>query len=649
MKTDRKQTRRWLVVIFTLIVAGLAVGLPFVLDFREQELELETTGVVASTRDTHIVTGVTDLVPLAGARLVSGTLTIVSPDKQKLSGTRAMGLLKGGLADLALNQAEVRVGEPLTLLETRGGSTEPGQEAPIIAALTQGRFSNLRLSNSTFVIVLPNGSEERLEKVKAVFARVGRTAIRGHGRGKWRGQRIQFNLKSDGRRSQVKDGGIPFEFDMSGRLVSISLKGTMSARGGLRFDGHAELRTSDLRRLALSLGAHWPGRLGGRALAVRGPFSWTGDVAAFSKATVAIDANEGGGAISLNTGGTKPLITGTLAFDDFNMAAYLGLRQPGGSDLTRFLDGSYLREWLQRLGAVWTLPLAHQVDADFRLSAKKIQWDASKIGPAAMTVALKNGKLSAHLAEVLFDGGAGSGQIAIDFNGLVPQWTLRGRLKSAPAGQLSEALFGKQYLVGSATLAADLLAQGHSGREILDTLSGSIEAEMAAGGLLKLNLHALEGVPLAAKSSSAAAGNGDTALAGFVAIGNGTTKIDQLQATILLHNGRAEVTAAKAFYADGSRVAKLKGRLEPTAGKLAFTAILRPQPEAVRPNAKPASAVQTGKRGDAAVKGRVFTWLGGWDSPEITVHEHSGSADSFDKLLRLPKAKSERPWGMSPG
>jgi hypothetical protein len=624
MKSDQKHRRRWLTAMLAILFTGLA-AIPLVLNIGSREIEFEGAGVIANTLDTHIVTAPAVLEPIARMTLMSGTLKVAARDTQQSAGNRALRLLEGGLADLILRRAELRFGDA----QVAAMPAEVGPEAPAMGALQSGRFANLHVEDSTIIVILPHGASERLERVKGSFARVGRKAIRGTGTGVWRGQKVRFSIKSDGQ-PQAKVAGIPIEIEVAGKLLTLSFAGTLNAEGGLKLDGQGELRTPNLRRLAVALGANWPGGLGGRAFAVRGPLTWAGQVAAFPKATVAIDANEATGAVSINSGRGKVVFAGTLAFDEFDLAAYVGAAAES-SVAPDAGTGVMLPAWVNRLSEMWTVPMVHQIDADFRISARKVKWRSAELGPAALAVALKAGKVSVHVAELLFEGGTGAGQISIDFNGYLPQMTLRGRLAHAPIGQLSDVLFGGRYLSGTATVTADLLASGYSMQELLAGLSGTIEADMPTGAMVKLNLHAVEAMPIVA------ANEGERANLIAAAVRGSTTPIDQLTAAILLNNGTMEVRSATALYDKRARVAKVAGRLELANNAVSFRAMLRPRtPEERAADGPPKNQTVPMPEVDA-VSGRLIVGQGGWQAPDVTLSDHNNAPTVLDRMIVTPR------------
>ena len=56
---------------------------------------------------------------------------------------------------------------------------------------------------------------------------------------------------------------------------------------------------------------------------VKGTLDWGAGVLTFSRATIAMDGNEGTGALALDTTKAIPSFDGTLAFDTLDLSRYL--------------------------------------------------------------------------------------------------------------------------------------------------------------------------------------------------------------------------------------------------------------------------------------------------------------------------------------
>jgi AsmA family len=620
MLRGQMKSRHFVVAFLALVFGCLAVGIPLVLNVG-QEFEFERAELVAGTRDTYTITRPIPLVASVGAVVAGGQLSAEVPRNKPMKSQRALQMLKRGLADLVIDRGVLRLGDE----EGPRDSASAEHPSPTVTALIKGKFLGLKLVRSTVMVALPGGGSERFSKVNANFARIGRTAIRGTGEAIWRGQKIKFALRSDGNPT-VK--GLPFEIAFGGKLVAFKLSGAASSDKGLRIKGDSEIKIPDLRRLSRALGAHWPGHLNLHDVTVSGPMVWSGPVLSFPKAKVGFGKNEGNGVLSVNTASGKAVLSGTLAFDDFDLGACFGPVEISGGGYSTAL----VSKWVQRLAGAWSIPMARNVDADLRVSAKRVRVGPTSIGSAATAITLKSGKVSVNLAELAFEGGSGTGQLSIDFNGLVPQLALRGRVTTAPLEQLSKALVGVSYLRGSGTFTADLIAYGDTLKHMLANVSGTIDAEMPDGGTVSLDLMALK-----REQENEIARQ---PLSGRVLMERALrrpTRLDHASASFLLSGGRIRTNHARAQFA--AHVAHMAGQFDTKLQQMEFKILVARRPKSATAShgvikgpktPRPAASAALGITGDLLVA------RGSWDAPHLQVsRHHAATFGQLDTLLRL--------------
>lgn len=620
MLRGQTKSQHFVVAFLALVFGCLTVGIPLVLNVGQQ-FEFERADLVAGTRDTYTIARPIPLVSSLGAVVAGGQLSVEVPRKKPITSQRVRQMLKRGLADLVIDRGVFRLGEPSGL-----PAGEPTvHPSPSVTALVSGKFLGLKLVRSTVVITLPGGSRERFSNVQADFVRVGRTAMRGKGQAYWRGQRIKFALRSDG---SATVNGMPFEAALGGQLFAFKLVGTALSQQGLRIKGDSEIKIPDLRRLSRALGGHWPGHLNLRNVSVTGPISWAGPVLAFPKAKVEFDKNEGNGVLSINTAGGKAVLSGTLAFDDFDLTTCFGPVEPA----RRGYSSALVSQWVQRLAGAWSLPIARYVDADLRVSAKKVRFGPTSIGSAATAIALKNGKVSVNLAELAFDGGSGTGQLSIDFNGLVPQLALRGRLKNAPLGQLSRSLLGTSYLRGNGTFTADLIAYGDTLKQMLANVSGTIDAEMPEGGTVSLDLMAFNQQRLAQEQRQP--------------VGRQTlieqamrrpTQLDYVSASFLLSGGRIHTSQAQAQF--DAHIAHMAGQFDIKLKQMEFKMLVAPRPKSAVAGPRVIKGLKLRRQPAAAslgITGDLLVARGPLSAPRLQLsRHHAATFGQLDTLLRL--------------
>src|SRR5690606_25198990 len=210
-----------------------------------------------------------------------------------------------------------------------------------------------------------------------------------------------------------------------------------------------ELGMEDVRKTARWLGAAWPSGLGLKNAAVSGDLDWQKPGLAFDKATFRLDGNEATGTLTLSFAGERPALTGTLDMQSLDLSPYIP--DP--------IEGLTFSELLARARAdqsSLSMPLAHSLDADVRLSAAQLLVGGMTFGRFAASLSLKKGQLLADIAEIGIDGtGRASGQLTATLARDPLQIGMRARLEDIDAARASMALIGQSHVQGLSTIAMD--------------------------------------------------------------------------------------------------------------------------------------------------------------------------------------------------
>ncbi|MCB1510290.1 MAG: hypothetical protein KDJ36_05250 [Hyphomicrobiaceae bacterium] len=610
MKRKQEKWRHPGVALFAFALATMAAAAPFVLNVSDREIELEPAGLFASGRDTYTIVSPIDLDRGLGTTITGGRLALLSPKGRELSGQQALRLIEQGVADLVLHRPDIAIGTRKTASAAHA-ATAP--HVPIATALANGRFATLRVVGGSFAVTLPGGTVEQLDRVEAQFVKVGRHTMRGTGNGLWRGQKISFSLKTGAMANGTHE--LPLELKIRGSLLSVTFSGKIGRQDGLSLSGESTIASADIRRFARALGASWPDGIGLRNLSISGPISWSGQMLSFAKALVRFDDNSGAGTLSINTGGTRALATGTIAFDEFDIAPYLPGAKPQKSSVPARFGG-----WLSRLRGAWSMPAARLFDADLRVSMRQIRLGDHRIGRAATSLSIKNGTLLANLAELSFEGGSGSGALEMDFNGLAPRVTLRGRLVNVPISSFTSALFDSRSIEGRGSVTADLVAHGTSLRHMFSGISGTIDVDVPKGGRLALDLSAFDvhlkglrqaGVPLHKV---------------FARAQKGVTAVTSLKASLLLTGGRVSARSFVAHYK--GRAAHLAGRVDLSSRLIDLRLLIV---EHIPASGAPAAKAATP---DRALSGSLTRVTGDWRSPHVAATSHLARWPELQRLLK---------------
>ncbi len=525
------KTRKRKIWVGAVIIFWLAVGVavPLIFDITGDEVQFDSADVVAAPRDQFRITSTLLLDRKSGATISGGTLGMAAPKGTVLTAESAAALLKSGDALLLLDNGELTVGSQV-------GDESPAS-APLARALQQGLFKALALRKSTIIVVLPNGHRERLTGANIQMVPSDDGTVEAKGEGFWRGQRSKFSLKTS---AAAKNGSVPIEFAFNATLLDFTYDGTLRLSdqlvGASAVLGSAVVHLKDTERLANALGTSWPIGTSVQDISIEGPLRWKADTLAFDQAKVRVGSNDAEGTVSLKTAGGQALISSTLAFDKLDIAPYL---PSGATDRT-----ALAWQWWSKLVGTLSQPAAPHINADIRLSAKSLSSGPHALGPAAATVSMKDGKLSADIAEITLSNGRATGQISIDFNRYIPKLTLRGQLEEIATGKWLETLTGKRYIEGQGRVIAELSSQGVSVQQIIGDLAGTVEFAVPENGAIALSLVELNN----AHDKSQLQTTKET----LARVMRGSTVVNELEAVLKLKDGVANVVKASAIHAAGS-------------------------------------------------------------------------------------------------
>lgn len=174
----------------------------------------------------------------------------------------------------------------------------------------------------------------------------------------------------------------------------------------------------------------------------------------------------------------------------------------------------------------FSLPMIRYVDADLRVSARKLALRGHTFGQAGATITAQAGKLQADLTELELSSGNATAQVMAIMSEAMPRYALRGKIENVDAGSMTALWLGTPGLSGRATLTVDVTSTGYSPTEIVKRMSGK-SGLTVADGRLAVDLKALRA---AAKVGEAP---------GWRKLAKSHLGIDQLEARALIIDGVA--------------------------------------------------------------------------------------------------------------
>jgi len=546
-----------------------AVVAPLYFADRRSDEPFAISSVIASPQDLQVITS-----PVRLSEAPDITLSRGVGYGSSGTGAGTSNIMLDGPV-FALNAAGSR-----ELTAVAGGQTEQDVIAPLMAQIMALNFDRLVIRRGTVHVTALDGSLETLTDIQAEITGRRKGQVSSRGAFTYRGQRLAFDATIGQPADKKEPMRWPFKASVKGSLLTATFEGTIDVREDLRLAGTAELSTTSLRRVGRWFGLPLHTTEGFNATSVKGQMTWARRSLAFEKVKVAVDGNEAQGRLALNLGGDRPQIDATLDFAALDLMPYV--------DATRTqLFGFDLPS------AAWSqfdvsLPMIRHVDADLRVSARKVSFGKLQFGQGGATITAQAGKLQADITELELHGGTATAQVTAIMSEAVPRYAVRGKFENLDAAAVSTQLMGTPAITGRATLAFELTSTGYATQDVMRRLSGKTSLTLAEGSRIALDLKALRE---SAKSGAARR---------LAELGKGLAPIEQFEARTLIIDGVAFAESVQARL--GGAALSASGRVGIADGNMEVRLLIK------SPSADPAA-----KAGPV----EVVTVRGPWQAPVV--------------------------------
>jgi len=304
------------------------------------------------------------------------------------------------------------------------------------------------------------------------------------GEGDWRGKTVALVLKASKPRALMEGGTSDLELGVSAEPVKLNVRGQATASSPFKLAGAVDLDVPSLRNLAAW--AAEPIQLQGNGLGplkIKGQLALDGAKTTFSNADIALDAIKAKGEVLVDASGAKPFLKGRLDVDRLDLNPYLPPEQPGGAK-TAAAGGGWSEAPIDLSGL-------KAANADFTLSVGGIQFRKIQIGKGTVAALLKDGKLTATLAELALYGGSGQGRVTLDGSGALPGVDAAMRLAGVQIEPLLKDAADFERLSGAGATELTVAGRGKSQKAIVESLSGKGGLEFRDGAFKGFNLAAM--------------------------------------------------------------------------------------------------------------------------------------------------------------
>jgi AsmA protein len=493
-------------------VVGAVVGLPIAVDRTTSLDVIYGRGSPPSRATSFIVAEPVHLLSALPLSMGKGSLYGANPEVVGTSGTVSQLNADGAAFTLDFSNS----------IPDAGDAPTP-RLSPLLAQLAEFNVGRLILRQAKLNVILPNATQFSLTDITGEITAGRGTSFSAKGLASYNGRRVSFEASWRKAADLASPQGMPVTLVMKGDIFEASFDGRLGIDGGARFKGKSHLRVHKLRSLARWLGLPESIGVGLNSASLSSPVEWTAKQLSFPDATVTVGSNEGNGALMLSLKGTRPSIDGTLDFHRFDATNYIAAAAQNGT-----------QDEQAAAGGKHAPPLMTLFDADIRVSATKVVVPFFETGRGAATVALKQGKLLADLAEIEIEGGSAGGQVVYDLNSETPRLAFKTKFTGVDPGRIFTHALQRNPLLGRADLLLEGNATGTTATEMLSTLGGKGSIKLVDSGKLGLDL----------KSLIYAASQAEQVT--WTAAGKGTTPLDELSARFQIAHGSVAIDSLQA-------------------------------------------------------------------------------------------------------
>lgn len=388
----------------------------------------------------------------------------------------------------------------------------------------------------------------------------------------WSEQPVGFDARLASPRAVMEDQPASLLLAIKAAPVDARFDGALLLRAGPEFDGEMSARGQSLRQLCQWLGLVLPPADGFGAHSLDGKLKARGGSVVLSDLSLSLDGATATGTLAIEHAAPRPKVTGNLKVSLLDLNRYTlaaatavprasvpaepAADRPDASPLEDLIndvltshgkapqpaaaapvpppagDGPMVKGYTARAG--WSSePMRFDAlgsfDGDLRLAVGGMRWREIKTGQALVNVALQANALRVTFDDVQLYDGRGRGVVTIDAVQTVPM--IGANLSAegiAGRGLLKDAI-GFDRVSGTTKVSLTLDARGTSELELVESLAGKAEIEIANGAVAGFNI---AGALRAVRNGQL----GSTALAKSP---SERTDFSELQASFVIENGIA--------------------------------------------------------------------------------------------------------------
>jgi len=358
-----------------------------------------------------------------------------------------------------------------------------GQSGPALGDLHLGdvRLVNGRL---TYRDAAERSYEISEVNMKLALPGLG-SPLEALGSAKWNGETVELTLNADSLRDLMQGEETKITADVAAAPVRFGFDGAVTQGTVPQVRGSLDLNVPSVRDLAAWTGnpLEMPGT-GLGPLQIKGELSLEGSRVSFTNSEVGIDSISGTGDVHFDGSRARPAIKAALQLGMLDLNPYIGepksKEQPAAP-----AGGREPGDWSDEPIDVSALSL---VDADLSLRVDGLKFNEIELGKTSLAVILKNGDLTADLAEMNLYDGTGSGKVVVRGSQQVPTITAEFGLSEVQAEPLLTDASGFDRLLGRLNGDLSVTTEGSTQRQFVSNLDGGGAVTFLDGAIRGFNL-----------------------------------------------------------------------------------------------------------------------------------------------------------------
>ena len=386
-------------------------------------------------------------------------------------------------------------------------AAQPPATAQAPAASSGGELSSLSLGDVSIV----NGQATYLDQrdgqkqvVSEVNMQLSLPSLAGpfnaKGSAVWNGEKVSLTLAMDNPGKLQTGGSSAVGITIASSPLNFDFKGNATGATLAKLTGITNVAVPSVRGLAKWVGSTFsaPGT-GFGALSIKGNFDKEGSKIAFTDASLSLDQINATGALTLDTSGARPHLTGRLDADKLDVNPYLPPETPAGSaapSAPAAAPGAAKPAPAPAAssgGNGWSdapldLSPLKAADVDFDVSANSILYRKIQIGKSALATHLKDGRFEADLSDMELYQGKGTGKVVADGSQATPAIAATFNLSGVAVQPLARDAANFERLTGTGAVTLDVTGRGASERAIIGALNGKGSFDLANGKIEGVNL-----------------------------------------------------------------------------------------------------------------------------------------------------------------